>query len=116
MGKHDKDRDKDRKRMKQSQREAKAADKAADVGGHHGAKAHGQPARVDTSLPTSRDELLALHAAARRRRAAAPLDSPRHRAAIDEIGRIEVQIADVEQATTRRSAESRLIAVPPRTS
>ena len=100
MGKHDKDRDKDRKRMKQSQREAKAADKAADAGGHHGAKAHGQPARVDASLPSSRDELLALHAAARRRRAAAPYNTPEHHAAIDEIGRIEVRIADVEQATT----------------
>ncbi len=100
MGKHDKDRDKDRKRMKQSQREAKAADKAADVGGHHGATAHGQPAQVDASLPSSRDELLALHAAARRRRAAAPYNTPEHHAAIDEIGRIEVRIADVEQATT----------------
>ena len=93
MGKHDKDGDKDRKRMKQSQREVKAADKAADAGGHHGAKAHGQPARVDSSLPSSRDELLALHAAA-------PYNSPEHHAAIDEIGRIEVRIADVEQATT----------------
>ena len=99
MGKHDKDRDKDRKRMKQSQRDAKATDKAG-AAGHHAAKAHGQPARVDSSLPSSRDELLALHAAARRRRAAAPYNTPEHHAAIDEIGRIEVRIADVERATT----------------
>ena len=100
MGKHDKDRDKDRKRMKQSQREAKAADKAADVGGHHGAKAHGQPAQVDASP------------AVEPRRAAGPprrgpptsggraVRQPEHHAAIDEIGRIEVRIADVERATT----------------
>jgi hypothetical protein len=97
MGKRDKD--KDKKRVKQSQRDAKAADKAGDRAGHHGAKAHGQPAKVDASLPSSRDELLALHAAARRRRAAAPYNTPEHHAAIDEIGRIEVRIADVEQAT-----------------
>jgi len=98
MGKHDKD--KDRKRVKHSQREAKTADQADAGGGHHVARAHGQPARVDSSLPSSRDELLALHAAARRRRAAAPYNTPEHHAAIDEIGRIEVRIADVEQATT----------------
>jgi len=100
MGKHDKDKDKDRKRVKQSQKEAKAADKAGDRGGHHAAKAHGQPARVDDSLPPSRDELLALHGEARRRRAAAPYNSPEHHAAIDEIGRIEVRIADVERSMT----------------
>ena len=98
MGKHHKD--KDRKRVKQSQRDAKAADKAREARGHHGARAHGQPAKVDASLPSSRDELVALHAAARRRRAAAPYNTPEHHAAIDEIGRIEVRIADVERATT----------------
>ena len=87
MGKHDKD--KDRKRVKHSQREARTADQADAGGGHHVARAHGQPASVDSSLPSSRDELLALHAAARRRRAAAPYNTPEHHAAIDEIGRIE---------------------------
>jgi hypothetical protein len=96
MGKHDKD----RKRVKQSQRESRKADPASDGGGHHAAKAHGQPASVDASLPSSRDELLKLHGEARRRRASAPYNSPEHRAAIDEIGRIEVRIADVEQAIT----------------
>jgi hypothetical protein len=98
MGKHD--RDKDRKRVKQSQKEAKAADKTGDRSGHHAAKAHGQPARVDDALPPSRDELLALHGEARRRRASAPYNSPEHHAAIDEIGRIEVRIADVERSMT----------------
>jgi len=69
-------------------------------GGHHAAKAHGQPATVDTSLPGSRDELLELHAAARKRRAAAALGSPEHRAAVDELGRIEIRIAAVERAMT----------------
>ena len=69
-------------------------------GGHHVAKAHGQPATVDTSLPGSRDELLELHAAARRKRADAALGSPEHRAAVDELGRIEIRIAAVERAMT----------------
>src|SRR5262245_18345241 len=68
--------------------------------GHAPAKAHGRPMTVDASLPGSRDELLALHAAARRRRATATYGSAEHRAAIDEIGRIEIRIADVERAMT----------------
>ena len=86
--------------MKQSRREAKAADKAADAGGHHGAKAHGQPAQVDAS-PADEPRR-----AARPPRRGPPTSrgraarQPEHRAAIDEIGRIEVRIADVEQATT----------------
>ena len=72
----------------------------ADVAGrqHHAAAAHGRPARVDKSLPASRDELIALHAEARRRRASAALGSEAYRAAVDEIGRIEVRIADVDRA------------------
>jgi hypothetical protein len=71
----------------------------ADVAGgqHHTAKAHGQPASVDTSLPATRPELLALHADARRRRAAAPLGSEAFRAAVDEIARIEIRVADIER-------------------
>ncbi|HEX5014438.1 MAG TPA: hypothetical protein VFV72_09805 [Candidatus Limnocylindrales bacterium] len=95
MGKHDKKHGKDDARI----------DRPADPtpsggGGHHPAKAHGKPATVDTSLPGTRDELVALHAAARRRRAAAAHGSPEHRAAVDEIGRIEVRIADVERSMT----------------
>jgi hypothetical protein len=65
---------------------------------HHAAKAHGKPAQVDTSLPGTRPELLALHAEARRRRAAAPLGSEAFRAAVEELGRIEIRIADVDRA------------------
>jgi hypothetical protein len=67
------------------------------AGGHLGAKAHGQPTTVDTSLPSTRAELLERHAAARTRRNAAPLGSETHRAAIDEIGRIEIRIAAIER-------------------
>jgi hypothetical protein len=49
-------------------------------------------------LPETRAELLALHAAARRRRNAAALGSEEHRRAVDEVGRIEVEIARVERA------------------
>src|SRR4051812_34548310 len=75
MGKHDKD----KKHMKHSRRESRPADPAAGEGGgggHPPAKAHGTPAPVDTSLPATRDELISLHAAARRRRSAASLGSP----------------------------------------
>ena len=67
-------------------------------GQHHAAGAHGQPAKVDTSLPATRDELLALHAAARARRNAAPLDSPAFRAAVTDLERIEVRVAAIERA------------------
>jgi hypothetical protein len=72
----------------------------ADAAGgqHHAATAHGRPARIDKSLPASREELIALHAEARRRRASAALGSEAYRAAVDEIGRIEVRIADVDRA------------------
>ena len=49
-------------------------------------------------LPDSREELLALHDAARRKRDAAPLDSHARVEAAFEIERIEVQIARVERA------------------
>jgi hypothetical protein len=69
-------------------------------GGHHAAKAHGQPAVVDMGLPGTREELIERHAAARRRRNAAALGSDEHRAAVDEVGRIEIRIADIERAMT----------------
>jgi hypothetical protein len=100
MAKHDKD----RKRMKQSHGESRPADPSqADAGeghGHQASKAHGRPATVDRSLPSTRDELIGLHAAARRRRADAALDSPEYRAAVEELGRIEIRIADVERSLT----------------
>jgi hypothetical protein len=90
----------DKKRPKNDEPTSRPADPATSGGGHHVAKAHGQPATVDTSLPDTRDELLARHSAARKRRAAAPLGSPEHRAAVDELGRIEIRIAAVERAMT----------------
>jgi hypothetical protein len=89
MAKHDKD------HMKKSARED--ADHGAS-GGHHAAAAHGQPATVDTSLPATRDELMTRHAEARKRRNSAPLDSEAFRAAVDELGRIEVRVAAIERA------------------
>jgi len=76
------------------------AGSAADAAGgqHHAAAAHGRPARIDRSLPADRDALIALHAEARRRRASAPLGSEAYRAAADEIGRIEIRIADVDRS------------------
>ena len=76
---------------------AKRAAKPIADDQHHASKAHGQPARVDTSLPATREELLELHAAARGRRAAAALDSAEFRQAVDEIGRIEVRVAAIER-------------------
>jgi hypothetical protein len=84
MPKHDKDRKKNDAKEQPS-------------GGHHAATAHGQPAKVDASLPRTRDELLARHTDARRRRNAAPLGSDEFREAVDEIGRIEVRVAAIER-------------------
>jgi len=44
----------------------------------------------------TRDELLVEHAEARRRRDAAPHGSEEHLHAIEDVGRIEVEIARVE--------------------
>jgi hypothetical protein len=89
MAKHDKD----HKRKAHGE----TPDKGAS-GGHHAAAAHGQPATVDTSLPATRDELMTRHAEARKRRNSAPLDSEAFRAAVDELGRIEVRVAAIERA------------------
>ena len=67
---------------------------------HAAAKAHGQPATVDESLPGTREELLERHTAARGKRAAAALGSDAYQIAADEIGRIEIRIAAVERAMT----------------
>ena len=74
----------------------------ASGGEHHAAKAHGRPAQVDTSLPGTRPELMTLHAEARKRRAAAPLGSEAFRAAVEELARIEIRIADVDRAQDSR--------------
>lgn len=52
---------------------------------------------AEGSLPTTRAELMELHAAARRRRDAAPLGSEEYRAAAEEVARIEIQIARIEE-------------------
>ena len=48
-------------------------------------------------LPRTRAELIELHMAARRRRAAAPLGSEEYRAACEEIAAIEIRVAEIEQ-------------------
>ena len=52
----------------------------------------------EPKLPGTRDELLELHRKTRKRRNAAPHGSEEHRAAIDLIGRIEVEVARIERA------------------
>ena len=49
-------------------------------------------------LPGTREALLELHRETRRRRNTAPHGSEEHVAAIDLIGRIEVEIARLERA------------------
>ena len=51
-----------------------------------------------TPLPQTREELLALHRETRRRRIAAAHGSEEHVAAIDLLGRIEVEVARLERA------------------
>lgn len=51
-------------------------------------------------LPTTREELMALHREARRRRMAAALGSQEWERAAAEVDRIEVQIARVEREMT----------------
>jgi len=50
------------------------------------------------ALPQTRDELLALHRETRATRNAAAHGSREHRAAVDLIGRIEVEVARIERA------------------
>ena len=97
----DKDKKKDRERAKAST--ASEAGKAAHDGSkkanqHHAAKAHGRATTVDTSLPSTRPELMELHAAARARRNGAVLDSPAFRDAIFDLERIEIRIAAIDRA------------------
>jgi hypothetical protein len=62
------------------------------------AAAAARTAEPGPALPATRAELLALHAETRRRRNAAELGSADHRAALELIGRIEVEIARIERA------------------
>ena len=89
MAKHDKE------HKKKPAGDAAADHKGSD--GHHAARAHGHAATVDASLPATRDELMTRHAEARKRRNNAPLDSEAFRAAVDELGRIEVRVASIER-------------------
>ncbi len=51
----------------------------------------------EPDLPKSREALLELHHETRRRRNKAAHGSPEHRAAIDLLGRIEVEVARIER-------------------
>ena len=58
-----------------------------------------QPEQASSEdLPTSREELLALHARERRLRAAATPGSPEYRHTVEQVSAIEVQIAHGEWA------------------
>jgi hypothetical protein len=92
------------KSEKQQDKPGKQGGKKQAAGGHHVAKAHGRPIAVDASLPGTRAELLERHTAARRRRNEAALGSDEFQAAVDELGRIEIRIADIEQAPTTPQA------------
>jgi len=63
-----------------------------DTAGETGTKLDAEP------LPQTREELVALHRETRRRRNAAAHGSPDHVAAIDLLGRIEVEVARIERA------------------
>jgi hypothetical protein len=55
-------------------------------------------AKASSNLPQTRAELMELHRQTRARRNAAPWGSAEHVAAIDLIGRIEIEIARIERA------------------
>ena len=57
-----------------------------------------KPTTGATRLPQTRDELMSLHRETRARRNKAEHGSDEHAAAIDLIGRIEVEIARLERA------------------
>jgi hypothetical protein len=59
--------------------------------------AHHDPSTRE-ALPKTREALMDLHRETRKRRNAAPHGSEEHAAAIDLIGRIEVEIARIERA------------------
>lgn len=57
-----------------------------------------KPAATPKKLPATRPELLALHRELRARRDAAPLESRERAEAMEEIARIEVEVARRERA------------------
>ena len=57
-------------------------------------------ARTTPATAKTREGLLIEHAAARHRRDAAALGSPEFRKAIEDVARIEVEIARIERAMT----------------
>jgi hypothetical protein len=67
-----------------------------ESGGH--GRAHGIPLVEPSDLPSSREELLALHAVERRRRAEASLGGPEFRAASQRLAEIEIRIARIERS------------------
>ena len=94
-----KDKDKDRDKRKSHDRPAAGtSENDGAQTAHHASKAHGRASTVDTSLPATRAELLALHAEARRKRNTAALGSEDFRAAIQALERIEVRIAAIDRA------------------
>jgi len=76
----------DKKDTKKADRADKAARKAL-------------AASADPTLPKTRAALMELHRETRAKRNAARHGSPEHVAAIELIGRIEVEIARIERAT-----------------
>ena len=79
---------KDRKKDREHPRAKPSGATDGGSGGHHAATAHGRATQVDTSLPATRPELMALHATARARRNGAVLGSPEFRAAVMDLDRI----------------------------
>lgn len=71
-------------------------DKVADTVRNVAGKVLGQDEPLP--LPDTREQLLALHEVARRRRDAAPRDSHERVEAMFEVERIEVAIARIERA------------------
>ncbi len=60
----------------------------------------GAPAADADAARRTLDELRRAHREARQRRDAAPLGSEEHRAAVAEVGRLEVEMARVQRETT----------------
>ncbi|HEV8698925.1 MAG TPA: hypothetical protein VGQ89_14610 [Candidatus Limnocylindrales bacterium] len=82
----------DKKKDKRAKDEAKAAPRPTTSAGRP------RKAAAAPRLPETRDELMVLHRETRARRNSAPHGSAEHVAAIELIGRIEVQIARIERA------------------
>jgi hypothetical protein len=87
------DKKKAEKADKQARQAAKAASRSEPAETTRPSKSADQ-----TRLPKTRAELMDLHRETRARRNAAPHGSGEHVAAIDLIGRIEVEIARIERA------------------